>query len=71
MAAPQFTVNAQRFDPYKNFKFRIKWDGKYVAGMSKGQRAEALDEIVTQSPRRRSFDLTFDPEYLEIRTDYS
>jgi phage tail-like protein len=31
----QFEVNATRFDPYKNFKFRIKWDGKYVAGMSK------------------------------------
>lgn len=33
----QFTVNTQpqRFDPYKNFKFRIKWDGKYVAGVSK------------------------------------
>src|SRR4030067_1971440 len=32
---PQFTVNPQRFDPYKNFKFRVKWDGKYVAGVSK------------------------------------
>ncbi|MDQ3256113.1 MAG: phage tail protein [Acidobacteriota bacterium] len=31
----QFTVNAQRFDPYKNFKFRVKWDGRYVAGVSK------------------------------------
>ena len=31
----QFSVNPQRFDPYKNFKFRIKWDGKYVAGVSK------------------------------------
>ena len=31
----QFEVNATRFDPYKNFKFRIKWDGKYVAGVSK------------------------------------
>jgi len=31
----QFTVNAQRFDPYKNFKFRVKWDNKYVAGVSK------------------------------------
>ena len=30
-----FTVNAQRFDPYKNFKFRVKWDGRYVAGISK------------------------------------
>ncbi len=31
----KFSVNAQRFDPYKNFKFRVKWDGKYVAGISK------------------------------------
>jgi phage tail-like protein len=31
----QFSVNAHRFDPYKNYKFRIKWDGRYVAGISK------------------------------------
>lgn len=31
----QFSVNAHRFDPYKNFKFRVKWDGQYVAGLSK------------------------------------
>jgi phage tail-like protein len=31
----QFSVNPQRFDPYKNFKFRIKWDGRYVLGVSK------------------------------------
>ncbi len=31
----QFTVNVSRFDPYKNFKFRVKWDGRYVAGISK------------------------------------
>jgi phage tail-like protein len=31
----QFTVNATRFDPYKNFRFRVKWDGRYVAGVSK------------------------------------
>ena len=31
----QFIVNTHRFDPYKNFKFRVKWDGKYVAGVSK------------------------------------
>ena len=30
-----FTVNPHRIDPYKNFKFRIKWDGRYVAGVSK------------------------------------
>ncbi len=32
---PQFSVNVSRLDPYKNFKFRVKWDGKYVAGVSK------------------------------------
>lgn len=31
----QFTVNTHRFDPYRNFKFRIKWDNKYVAGLNK------------------------------------
>lgn len=30
-----FIVNPRRFDPYKNYKFRVKWDGKYVAGVSK------------------------------------
>jgi phage tail-like protein len=31
----QFSVNPTRFDPYKSFKFRVKWDGRYVAGISK------------------------------------
>ncbi|MBV6425955.1 MAG: hypothetical protein KIPDCIKN_00446 [Haliscomenobacter sp.] len=31
----KFNVNTHRFDPYKNFKFRVKWDGRYVAGVSK------------------------------------
>jgi phage tail-like protein len=31
----QFTVNATRFDPYKAFMFRVKWDGQYVAGLTK------------------------------------
>lgn len=35
MPAPQFPINTHRYDPYKNFKFRVKWDGKYVAGISK------------------------------------
>jgi hypothetical protein len=30
----QFTVNTNRFDPYKNFKFRVKWDGRRMAGFS-------------------------------------
>jgi phage tail-like protein len=42
----QFSVNAQRFDPYKNFKFRIKWDGKYVAGVSKISSLKRSTEVV-------------------------
>ena len=34
-AMAQFSSNPGRFDPYKNFKFRVKWDGRYVAGVSK------------------------------------
>jgi len=42
----EFTVNATRFDPYKNFKFKIKWDGKYVAGVSKMSALKKTTEIV-------------------------
>ena len=42
----QFSVNASRFDPYKNFKFRVKWDGKYVAGVSKVGGLKRTTEVV-------------------------
>jgi phage tail-like protein len=42
----QFSVNANRFDPYKNFKFRLKWDGKYVAGLSKVSALKRTTEVV-------------------------
>ena len=42
----QFTVNAQRFDPYKNFKFRVKWDGRFVAGVSKVGMLKRTTEVV-------------------------
>lgn len=42
----QFSVNAQRFDPYKNFKFRVKWDGKTVAGVSKVGALKRTTEMV-------------------------
>ncbi len=63
----QFTVNAQRFDPYKNFKFRLKWDGRYVAGVSKAGGLKRTTEVVKhreggdqstdrKSPGRTSYD---------------
>ena len=42
----KFTVNPQRFDPYKNFKFRVKWDGRYVAGISKVGALKKTTEVV-------------------------
>jgi phage tail-like protein len=42
----QFSVNTQRFDPYKNFKFRVKWDGRYVAGISKVGALKRTTEVV-------------------------
>ena len=42
----QFSVNAQRFDPYKNFKFRVKWDNRYVAGASKVSSLKRTTEVV-------------------------
>lgn len=42
----QFSVNASRFDPYKNFKFRVKWDGRYVAGVSKISALKRTTEVV-------------------------
>ncbi len=63
----EFTVNTQRFDPYKNFKFRIKWDGKYVAGISKVSPLRRTTEVIKhreggdpstsrKSPGRSEFD---------------
>jgi phage tail-like protein len=43
----QFTVNTNRFDPYKNYKFRVKWDGRYVAGLSKVSALKRTTEVVT------------------------
>ncbi len=42
----EFSVNAARFDPYKNFKFRVKWDGRYVAGVSKVSALKRTTEVI-------------------------
>jgi phage tail-like protein len=43
---PEFTVNPTRFDPYKNFKFRLSWDGRFVAGVSKMTALKRTTEVV-------------------------
>ena len=43
---PQFSVNTHRFDPYKNFKFRVKWDGRYVAGITRVSALRRVTEVI-------------------------
>src|SRR5262245_5111935 len=45
VAAP-FTVNPARHDPYKNFKFRVKWDGQEISGISYVSPLERSTEVV-------------------------
>src|SRR5918912_1469103 len=63
----QFSVNPTRFDPYQGFKFRVKWDGRYVAGISKVSALKRTTEVVEhreggdpstgrKSPGRTKFD---------------
>lgn len=46
MANTGFVVNAHRVDPYKNFKFRVLWDGKPVLGVSKVSTLKRTTEVV-------------------------
>lgn len=65
--AKGFIKNAKRFDPYKNFKFRILWDDKPVMGVSKVGPLKRTTEVVKhrdggdnstdhKSPGRTSYD---------------
>lgn len=44
--AKGFVVNAHRYDPYKNFKFRVLWDGRTVLGVSKVSALKRTTEVV-------------------------
>ena len=43
----EFEVNSTRIDPYKNFKFRVVWDGRVVAGVSKVSGLKQSREVVS------------------------
>ena len=68
----QFSVNAQRFDPYKNFKFRVKWDGRHVAGISRVSALRRVTEVIEHreggdpsSSRKSPGRTTYEPITLE------
>lgn len=63
-----FAVNPTRFDPYKQCKFRVKWDGRYIEGICSVSGLVRRTEIVVHreggdpSSDRRSPGLTnYDP----------
>lgn len=69
---PQFSVNPTRFDPYKQFKFRIKWDGRYIPGVARVSALRRTTEVVEHreggdpsSSRRSPGQSRFDPLVLE------
>ncbi len=69
---PQFSVNPQRFDPYKNFKFRVKWDGRYIAGISRVSALKRTTQVVEHreggdpsSARKSPGMTTYEPITLE------
>ncbi len=68
----QFSVNTNRIDPYKNFKFRVKWDGEIVAGVSKVSALKRTTEVVSHreggdisTPRHSPGSSKFEPITLE------
>jgi phage tail-like protein len=68
----EFPVNPQRFDPYKNFKFRVKWDGRYVAGISHVSALRRSTEVIEHreggdpsTPRKSPGRTVFDAITLE------
>jgi phage tail-like protein len=63
---------AYRYDPYRNFRFRLKWDGRYVAGVSKVSGLATKTPVVTRraggdaaTPRRMPGQSEFAPVTLE------
>ena len=63
---PQVAVNPSRFDPYENFRFRVIWDGRVVAGVSRISGLSRTTEVMEhreggdpstsrKSPGRTSF----------------
>jgi len=71
-AMASFSVNPQRVDPYKNFKFRVRWEGRTVAGISRVSGLRRRTEVIQHRegaqpslPRKSPGLTSFDPIVLE------
>ena len=68
----EFAVNTHRMDPYKQFKFRVKWEGRYVAGVSRVSGLVRKTQVITfrdatesSSARKLPGITTYEPITLE------
>lgn len=43
---PDLTATPARLDPYKNFQFRLKWDGRTIAGVTGVSALTRTTEVV-------------------------
>lgn len=69
---PVSVVNPGQTDPYKNFKFRVKWDGRYVAGISRVSPLVRTTDVIEDrnggdpsSPRQSPGQTKYEPITLE------
>jgi len=74
---PKFTVNSTRFDPYLGFRFKLKWDGKYVAGLNKCSALKRTTEVTpwyeggdSSGPHQIPGKTKYDPITLEAGVTY-
>ncbi len=47
MANTQWPKNPQRLTPYPNFRFKVKWDGNYVAGVCMVSALTRSTQVIT------------------------
>jgi len=70
--AADFAVNPQRFDPYKQSKFRVKWDGQYISGVFRVSGLSRTTQVVSHRSgnevslvRKSPGETAYDPIVLE------
>jgi phage tail-like protein len=42
----RMTAQTNRFDPFRTFRFKVKWDGQYVAGLTKMSALKRTTELI-------------------------
>lgn len=69
---PEFNVNVHRHDPYKTYKFRLIWDGRVVAGISRVSALRRTTDVVSHrsgndpsSTRKSPGAIQFEPITIE------